>query len=176
MQTGTRRVFVFSLQGRNVYGPNVLCLNKSIIRRGEEIKWTRRPKYTFRLTSSLAIEVQPSSLKFFPVMLKTKGYISVPFTNILSPFLSSFLPSALVSYSRRVKLGQRYSTEVQKKGNFFFFFNNQPTITSFRSLVCKWCRGSRKFCLMLSSNEYFTSAICFIASPISMRAWAVNRN
>lgn len=48
------------------------------------------------------------------------------------------------------------------------------TMTSLRSLVCRWWRGSRKFCLMLSSSEYLTSAICFNASPISIRAIAVN--
>lgn len=53
-----------------------------------------------------------------------------------------------------------------------FSIKTPPTITSLRSLVCKWCKGSRKFCLMLSSNEYFTSAICLIASPISIRARA----
>lgn len=43
------------------------------------------------------------------------------------------------------------------------------TITSLRSLVCKWWSGSKKFCLILSSNEYFTSAICLSASPNSTR-------
>lgn len=42
------------------------------------------------------------------------------------------------------------------------------TITSFRSLVCRWCKGSSTFCLMLSSNEYLTSAICRRDSPNSI--------
>lgn len=47
------------------------------------------------------------------------------------------------------------------------------TITSFRSFVCKWCSGSRTFCLILSSREYLTSAICFSDSPVSISDWAV---
>lgn len=46
------------------------------------------------------------------------------------------------------------------------------TITSFKSFVCKWCNGSKKFCFTLSSNEYLLSAICFKLSPISIKAWA----
>lgn len=46
------------------------------------------------------------------------------------------------------------------------------TITSFRSFVCKWCNGSKKFCFILSSREYLTSAICRRDSPISMSASA----
>lgn len=68
--------------------------------------------------------------------------------------------------------GDRTRAEREEAGATIHNFSNNRTITSFRSLVCRWCSGSRKFCLMLSSNEYFTSAICFMASPISMRAWA----
>ena len=50
----------------------------------------------------------------------------------------------------------------------------ERTRTSFKSLLCKWCSGSRKFCLTLSSSEYFTSANCFIDSPASTSAAAVN--
>lgn len=46
------------------------------------------------------------------------------------------------------------------------------TITSFKSFIWSWCKGSKKFCLTLSSSEYFTSAICFNESPNSTKAWA----
>lgn len=50
--------------------------------------------------------------------------------------------------------------------------NVERTRTSFKSLLCKWCSGSRKFCLTLSSREYLTSANCFIDSPASTSAAA----
>lgn len=163
-------MYVQGVQGHNVHGPNVLCLNKSINIAEREIKSTRVQVYL-----SLDVSACNRSPAFVPEAFSgdaenKKGY-QFPFTNTCT--FPLFLSFCLVAYSCRVKLGQRYSTSQEEKPTFF---SNQPTITSFKSLVCKWCRGSRKFCLMLSSREYFTSAICFIASPISTRAWAVNRN
>lgn len=101
------------------------------------------PQPTFRLASSLAIEVQPTALQFLPMVLKS------------------------TNRKERSNACERRHGEAAIHN-----FSNNRTITSLRSLVCRWCSGSRKFCLMLSSSEYFTSAICFMASPISMRAWA----
>lgn len=44
------------------------------------------------------------------------------------------------------------------------------TVISLRSLSCRFCRGSIKFCLTFMSKESFTSAICLMASLMSTRA------
>lgn len=46
------------------------------------------------------------------------------------------------------------------------------TRTSFKSLACKCVKGSKKFCLTLSSSAYLTSAISWRASPISIKVRA----
>lgn len=47
------------------------------------------------------------------------------------------------------------------------------TWTSRTSLFWIWVSGSRKFCFTLSSKANLISAICFIASPISLKLRAV---
>lgn len=121
----------------------IVCLNKGIkMKNINFIGMNYFNEYLIITSGSLTtftIEVQTSTLQFFPMMLQI--HFDIEFIQISSSIIIVIL-----------------------------------TMTSFKSFIWSWWRGSKKFCLTLSSSEYFTSAICFRESPNSTNAWAARKS